>query len=337
MSPKTADAIRPSKLRRRLPAALLLAVLVPAAYAFVSWTGGARRVPAPPRPGAYPPAAVPVSDWDGMTREVEEAARKHPSRVAVYLKDLRGGREWSHHADDLFPSASLIKVPIMAAVFAKVAEGEISLDTKLSLKRRMRMGGSGTIKWKRDGTRFTVRQLLEKLIIESDNTAMRILIEEVGMAFLQKQFPRMGLLYTEIYPEGLSLKDGRVKFENYTTAREMGVLLEKIYRGEMVNTLSSEIMLDIMKRRRVRSRLAKGLPVGWEIAHKTGLLRGACHDAAILFSPEGEYVLVVLTGQNSSYPAAKNFISKVGKITYKHYNRESGLYAKATASRSRVQ
>lgn len=265
-----------------------------------------------------------------MTSELERAAQGYSGQVAIYLKDLEHGEEWAYHADDLFPSASLIKVPIMVGVFSKIDRGELSLNSRLRLRRRTRMGGSGSIKWKRDGTRFTVRKLLDKLINESDNTAMRILLDEVGMGWMQNQFPKMGLVYTEIYPDGLSLRSGRVRYENYTTAREMTMLMEKIYRGELVNHFASELMLDLLKGRRHgrRSRLTKGLPVGWEIAHKTGLLRRACHDAAIIFSPNGDYILTVLTSRNRSYGSAKKFITRAGKITYAHYRGQMGLYAK---------
>jgi len=280
------------------------------------------------RHGAFEPDPF-RGAFETMVDELDQNARAYPHRVAIYIKDLQRGWEWSYHADDLFPSASLIKVPVMAGVFAKIHKGELSLSSRLTLRRRVRMGGSGTIKWKRDGTRFTVRRLLEKLIHESDNTAMLLLIDEIGMGFLQRFFPSVGLVYTEIYPDGLSLTGGRVRYENYTTAREMGSLFEKIYRHQVVDQFASELMLDILKRRPTKSRLAKKLPVGWEIAHKTGLLRRACHDVGVVFSPNGDYVIAVLTGRNRSYRRAKHFIEGVGRTTYDHYKHESGLYAKA--------
>lgn len=270
-----------------------------------------------------------------MTSELERAAQGYPGQVAIHLKDLSRGQEWSYHSDDLFPSASLIKVPIMVGVFQKIHKGELSLSSVLKLRRRTRMGGSGSIKWKHDGTRFTVRALLEKLIIESDNTAMSILLDEIGIGWVQSQFPRMGLVYTELYPEGLSLTSGRVRYENYTTAREMTMLFEKIYRGQVVDKFASELMLEILKGKRSRrSRLAKGLPVGWELAHKTGLLRRSCHDSAVVFTPYGDYAITVLTGRNRSYGEAKEFISRVGGITYKYYKGDLGLYAKGPANAS---
>ncbi len=67
------------------------------------------------------------------------------------------------------------------------------------------------------------------------------------------------------------------------------------------------------------SRLAKGLSAGWEIAHKTWLLRQACHDSAIFLMPRGDYALIVLTGQNRNRKAAKDFISRLGRVTFRHY------------------
>jgi beta-lactamase class A len=60
------------------------------------------------------------------------------------------------------------------------------------------------------------------------------------------------------------------------------------------------------------------MPSGWEIAHKTGLLRQACHDSAIFFTPNGDYAITVLTGQNASYSQAKDFITKIAHITFEN-------------------
>ena len=266
------------------------------------------------------------SEWDQMTEELARVVARHPGRASIVLKDLRTQRAWSYHPDDLFPAASLIKVPVMIAAFYKISTGELSLKDRFMLRRATRVGGSGSLKWRPDGTRLTVEELLIHMINESDNTATAMVIDALGLGYVQQQFSRMGLLYTGIYPEGMSIKGGRVAHENYTTAREMTMLLEKIYRGEAVDKYSSSVMLDILKKpKAVPSRLAKGLPFGWEIAHKTGLLRMACHDSAIFFTPHGDYAMTVLTGQNRSYQAAKDFISRLGHVTFRYYTGSERL------------
>src|SRR5581483_5443067 len=102
-------------------------------------------------------AAVPANredqrGWNELVQRLEIEAITYPGRVAIYLKDLKRNRTWAYRGDDLFPSASLIKVPIMAAVFDKIHNGELSLQTKLVMHRRDRVGGSGSIKWYPDGT-----------------------------------------------------------------------------------------------------------------------------------------------------------------------------------------
>ena len=273
--------------------------------------------------------------WEKMTDELEHLAAGHRGRVAIYLQDLKTNKTWTFHPDDLFPSASLIKVPVMACVFSKIHDGGLSLNDTLTLRKRNRVGGSGTLKWRNEGSRFTVRELLGHMISESDNTATAMLIEAMGIGYVQQQFPKMGLFYTELYPEGMSLNGGRVAHENYTTAREMTMLMQKIYNGELVDRDSSELMLDILKHKKpTASRLAKGLPAGWSIAHKTGLLRQACHDSAVIMAPTGDYALTVLTGQNTSYRVAKDFITRLGRITFRHYR---GEYYVAKAGRRHSQ
>ncbi|MDX6770110.1 MAG: serine hydrolase [Elusimicrobiota bacterium] len=276
--------------------------------------------PAPPTPAAPAMRDAGVTAFERMTAELGRMASRYPGRVAITLKDLKSGRRWDYHPDDLFPSASLIKVPVLVAAFYKIREGKLSLDEKMVVSRRNRVGGSGSLKWRNDGSKLTVREVLTLMIAESDNTATKMILDRLGMGYVQQQFPRMGLLYTGIYEEGMSIKGGRVMHENYTTAREMTMLLEKIYKGEAVDKESSALMLQILKHPKPKaSRLAKGLPANWEIAHKTGLLRQACHDAAIFLTPDGAYAMTVLTGQNRSYATAKDFITKLGKVTFKTF------------------
>lgn len=290
--------------------------------------------PAPPTPREPVMMDAGQARFERMTAELGKMASRYPGRVAITLKDLRTGRRWDYHPDDLFPSASLIKVPVLVATFYKIREGKLSLDERMTVSRRNRVGGSGTLKWRNDGSKLTVRELLIHMIAESDNTATKMILDRLGMGYVQQQFPRMGLLYTGIYEEGMSIKGGRVMHENYTTAREMTMLLEKIYKGEMVDRESSALMMEILKHPKPKaSRLAKGLPRGWEIAHKTGLLRQACHDAAVFITPDGAYAMTVLTGQNRSYSTAKDFITKLGKVTFKAYNAPQYVAKAAPAKR----
>jgi len=258
-------------------------------------------------------------EWRALVAGLDNIAYNYNGHVGIYLKDLGTGRVWEYNPDRLFPSASLIKLPIMVSMFEKIKSGALTLDTQIQLTRHDRRGGSGSLKWVREGTSLSVMEIIYKMITESDNTATHMLLDYAGIDYFQREFEKLGLIYTKIYPEGLSLASSRVSRENYTTAREMAVLLERIYRGELIDKNSSETMLDFLKQNKSRSRLRKGLPIGWEIGHKTGLLRKSCHDVGIVFSPRGDYIIAVLTSDVPSYSSAKGFIAKVAKLTYEYY------------------
>ena len=201
--------------------------------------------------------------WEKMTGSLDALSARYPGRVSIYLKDLRSGRVWMHNPDDLFPAASLIKVPILIATFYRLKEGGLYLDERLKITRLNRRGGSGSLKWRPDGTKLTLRRAHahdQRVGQHRHPDGARAL----GIGYVQQQFPRMGLLYTGIYEEGMSIKGGRVAHENYTTAREMEMLLEKIYRGEAVDKPSSNIMMEILRSPRPWRRAYKRAcrPVG---------------------------------------------------------------------------
>jgi beta-lactamase class A len=291
-----------------------------------AWIKGGFEPPPEERKAVEQP--IRDAEWAELVDGLDKLSRAYSGRVGIYLRDLETGRTWEYNADKLFPSASLIKVPIMASVFEKIRLGYLTLDTQIKLTSRERVGGSGSLKWVREGTSLSVMEIIYKMITESDNTATRMLIDQVGMDYLSTAFKGLGLVHTNITPEGMSLRSGRVARENYTTAREMASLLERIYGGTLVDRQSSEFMLDVMKHTKSRSRLRKGLPLGWEIGHKTGLLRRSCHDVGIVFSPRGDFVIAVLTSEAPNYTVAKNFIARVAKLTYRYYKIDAD-YAQA--------
>jgi len=258
--------------------------------------------------------------WNQMIGTIAGGIDSYHGDVGVYLKDLKTGRVYEHLADHSFVSASLIKLPIMVAVFQAIRDGRLALHTRIRYHRRDRRSGSGRLKFARAGGYFPVSFLVYKMMTLSDNTATAMLIQQLGYDYLNDVFMKVGLTETRINPTGMSLAS-RVNplYDNYTTPREMGLLLEKIYRHELVSDGFSDMMLDIMKSVNSHNRLARNLPPSWQLAHKTGLLRKNCHDVGIVFTPEGDnYILCVLTGENHNYRMAKHMIERLGQLAYEY-------------------
>jgi beta-lactamase class A len=260
--------------------------------------------------------------WGQMQQSLNDVADNYDGEVGIYIKNLKTGDVFEKHADQRFVTASLIKLPIMAAVFKAIQQNKISLDSRIMLRRRHLRDGSGYMKWAQVGQRFRVSDILYQMITRSDNTACAIFIDLLGYDSLNQSFEQFGLNVTRINPTGMSLADHvNAQFDNYTTPREMGMMLEKIYDHQMVSDGASDLMLEIMKHTAAPTRLAKFLPKNWVLARKSGLLRKSCHDCGIVFTPKGDYVICVLTGNNANYKKAKGLIANIGQTAYGYMAR----------------
>jgi beta-lactamase class A len=271
---------------------------------------------------ALPPVAPAVDEkWAHMVESITGRTSQFDGAVGIYIKDLATGRIYEHNSDQRFLSASLIKLPIMAALFADVEDGRIRLDGSLRYSRKYRREGAGILKWARDGSRFTISSLVHTMISKSDNTATAMIISLMGFDRLNERFNEFGLSQTRILPTGMSLASKLdPALDNWTTPAEMGRILESIYRHKLLkNDGLSDLMIEILKGANSRSRLARDLPSHWQLARKTGLLRKNCHDCGIVFSPDGDYIICVMTGDSHTYADAKGFISDVGKKTYDYF------------------
>jgi beta-lactamase class A len=253
-----------------------------------------------------------------MVSNITSVVSSYNGEVGLYIKDLKSGRTFYHNAEKRFVCASLIKLPIMVAAFQAIKDGKISLSTRVKYSRKYRRDGSGNMKWARAGFQYTVSYLIYSMITRSDNTATAMMIDLLGYDYLNEQFAGVGLKETQIKPSGMSLSSYlKPDLDNYTTPKEMGDLLEKIYRHQVGGDGLSDLMLEILKGASIhRSRLARDLPNDFKLARKTGLLRKNCHDVGIVFTPEGDYIICVLTGRNKDYQVAKGLISSVGRTAY---------------------
>ena len=267
------------------------------------------------------------TEWSSLTSELNSKMKSWPAEAGIIIKDFKTGRVWTQNANSRFRSASLIKVPIAAALLEKLGEGDIALDTSLKVSKKNRVSGSGTLRWENNGTPVPLDTVLFKMITESDNTATKMIVDEIGYDSISASLRHLGLENTNVCPNISNMTSKKIRDDSFTTPKDIAGLFEKIYSGTLVDKEHSDYLLAILKQTKSRNRLRAGLPEGWQLGHKTGLLRKACHDAGIVFSPRGDYLLVVMTGDVPNYKKAKSFISSIGKITYKYYgpHEEGGI------------
>jgi len=146
-------------------------------------------------------------------------------------------------------------------------------------------------------------------------------VDALGFGYINQKFVEFGLKSTDLRRGIMDLKWRDAGIENYTTPDEMAFLLEKIYKKELVSEEASTEMLNILKQQKHNDRLPRMLPLDTEIAHKTGTLRGTISDVGIIFTPEGDFIICVLTEDIKSNRMAKRFIGRIADWTYKFYKK----------------
>jgi beta-lactamase class A len=270
---------------------------------------------APQEPAAGPPA----EKWQELETNVRRSLRDFQGEIGFVIKDLPSGRVLVHNPDRAFPSASMVKIPIMAACYKAVEEGRVSLEDVLKLERKDKVRGSGLLRATPSGTEVTVEKLIDLMISDSDNTAANMLIDLLGFDYLGQAFKDFGLDRTNLARKMMDFRSRANGVENYTTPREMAAILEAMYHRTCVSPSASEKCLDCLKRQRVNDRIPRYLPRSVTVAHKTGLENKVCHDAGILFTNKGDVLVSVLTEGNTGAIIAKRMIARLAAFVYRAY------------------
>lgn len=222
-------------------------------------------------------------------------------------------------ADVPVPSASVIKLPILVEAMAQVQAGTLDPDEIHILVDSEKAGGSGTLNTYPHRSRIAYHDLMTAMMIQSDNTATNIFINELGMEAINRRMQTMGLTQSRlirVMMDTLAAKQGR---ENVVTAREMNALLVKIYRHELLTPALCEQMLGILKRNEDTLTIPRDLPPGTIVAHKTGELPYVRADVGIVYAKQ-PFVLSVLV-QGVPLPDAERVIARIARLCFDRFNQ----------------
>ena len=260
--------------------------------------------------------------FHGIREAIAQEAEKSNISYSLLIKDLTFPRVGlNYRASEDVPAASLLKLPILAVVFQAIAEGKMSLDQTVVIKRKDITGGSGKLKAMNLPYRLTFAELLEFMVSLSDNTATNKVIDLLGADYINATFEKLGLASTNLRRKMMDFSKRSQGVENYTDALDIGLILEKIYDRKLVSKELSELALNFLKSQKVNDRLPRYLPDEVIVAHKTGLERGVVHDAGIVFAPGGDYIICILVERARDYRKAKKFIAQTSLLAYNLYDK----------------
>ena len=233
--------------------------------------------------------------------------------TGVYVKNLVTGETFARGADVPVVAASVIKIPVMIEAFRAQEAGELRLDETHVLTDAERMPSCGTLKAMHTGIGMTLLDLVRLMIIVSDNTATNILIRRLGIERINATLRELGCETTTLRRLLFDREAASRGLENTITAREMGMLLEKLFRGKIVSPEASAAMMDILLDQRLNGKLPFFLHArGIRIAHKTGEDTGVTHDVGVVMTQEP--LVVCFVGEHVDVPAYERLMQDAARV-----------------------
>jgi beta-lactamase class A len=293
-----------------------------------------------------------------LQKRLEAIAANFNGTVGVAIQNIETGETARLNADELFPMASVYKIPIMVEVFQQVEAGRFSLHERIELTEEMKTLGSGILTLMDAGLKPTIQDLITLMIIVSDNEATDILLQKVGAANVTATMKKLGLknirvdrTTRELIGDYFALMDPKLKgmsrqelrklpkgyitpamesraekafskiLKDVATPEDMTALIIKIYKGEAASPSSCKRMLNILGQQQFNTRLPRYLPEETKIIHKTGTIGSTTNDAGIIFLPDCHIAITVFTkDKQGDRIEAERIIARVAQLTYDYFD-----------------
>src|SRR6267143_4523200 len=233
--------------------------------------------------------------WQKLEATIGGVDRNLDGVLGVAILDLSTGQKYLLHADEVLPTASSIKIAILAELYRQAQQEKLKLGDLYTLQQSDIVGGSGIAEALTPGvTRLTIRDVAALMISVSDNSATNIIIDRVGMENVNALLDSLGLTHMRLRRKMMDLKAAGEGRENVASPREFMLLLEALYRDKVLNKQFREDFFKLLSVHK-ESYIPRELPEDLRVANKPGELEGVRNDSGIVFTGNRPYVISVMT------------------------------------------
>jgi beta-lactamase class A len=237
--------------------------------------------------------------------QVDGLVKAFPGDTGVYIADpLAPQPLYTHDADVVFIAASLYKLGILAHVESLVDAHALAYTDTIEIQPEdITEDGSYEV----SGTVMTLDEALEAMITLSDNGTALALWHSLGPDNINATLQRLGLSDFHVANDDND--------DNTASARVIGQYFTLLAQRKLVSAAASDRILGRLERQQINDRLPAELPAGTVVAHKTGNLGFATHDAGIIYTPAGPRVVIGMTA-NTDEEEAVHFLGGLGALVY---------------------
>ena len=262
-----------------------------------------------------------------LQREVEDLVKGYNGSIGVYIKNLKNGRTVAINADTVFPTASMVKIPILVGVMDKINRGELTYHQPLVYKDSLLYAGVDILGSFKNDEKINLSKVVMLMLTTSDNTASLWLQSLAGTGTrINELLDSMGFVNTRVN----SRTPGREAIRNIygwgqTSPREMATLMEKIVNGEIISKERSAQMLRLLGRNYWDENAISQIPAEVFVASKNGAVNESRSEVLFVNGKGARYVFCIATKNNKDQSWETNneawvLTRKLSKLLWEHFN-----------------
>ena len=262
-----------------------------------------------------------------LEARIDAIDRGFDGALGVAIQDLGSGRTILRSADEVFPTASVIKIAVLAELFRQDQQARAGaaqlLDPYVADARDVIPGSSMLQGMTAGVTRLTNGDLATFMMGASDNGATNLLIDRVGIENVNTLLEGLGLKETRLRRRMLDVAAAKAGRENTATPRELLTLLAKLQRGAMLDTAHTDGFMAALATSSHQAPMDSFLRLPEDVPHatKTGSLEGVRAEAGIVFATSRPFVIVVMITLAGNERAAEDVIADVGAAALQTFER----------------
>ncbi|HEX2534680.1 MAG TPA: serine hydrolase [Chitinophagaceae bacterium] len=264
-----------------------------------------------------------------LEHRVAALIQQHRGVTGVYIKNLNNGKVVSIQADTIFPTASMIKIPILVGIMDKIRRGELAYHQELVYKDSLLYAGVDLLGSFKSGEKVELSKVMMLMLSMSDNTASLWLQSLAGGGTrINTILDSLGFILTRVNSRTPGREEARSQYGwGQTTPKEMATLLERIYRQDLLSPAASERMLRLLGRNFWDGAALSALPPYVALFSKNGAVDASRSEVVLVKGKKSTYVFCLATKNNKDESWAEEneawvLARRLSTLLWEHFEPE---------------
>jgi beta-lactamase class A len=262
-----------------------------------------------------------------LQAEIQSAIKGFHGDIGVYVLNLKNHRQVAINADTVFPTASMVKIPILTGIMDKINRGELQYHQELRYRDSLLYAGVDILGSFKDTEKIELSKVMMLSLTMSDNTASLWLQSLAGNGTrINQLMDSLGLKDTRVNSRTPG-RDANRKVYGWgqTTPREMASLMNKIVSGEVINPETSARMLRLLGRNYWDEQAVSQIPSDVFVASKNGAVDESRSEIMFVNGKKARYILCICTKNNQDHSWTPNneaweLTRRISRLVWQHMN-----------------